>query len=223
MRELICMIGASGSGKSTAARILEKTYGYTYVTSSDYIRRLRAEIEDYCGHCPDTNILIGMVSKYHKHGFNGFMKGVFERIDSQRIVWDSCINTHDLEQVLGCFDRVYYLCMSAPVSERMKRVAERGSYPGRTLEEIAAITANVDRYERSLGLGDLMLQGDWYISAETGEELERALCSFLSRCVPSSVEQKISDLKGDFTVPEINQADIDAYKRYMNSGGGRSW
>lgn len=219
MRELICMIGASGSGKSTAARILEKTHGYTYVTSSDYIRQLRTEIENCCGHSVDTNILIGMISKYYEHGFNGFMRDVFERVNFQRIVWDSCININNLDQVISCFDRVYYLCMTAPLSVRMKRIAERGSYPGRNLDEVTFITANVDKYERNLGLGELMLQGDWYISAETNDELKIKLCKFLSICQPSSVEQKISNLKKDFTVLEIKQVDIDAYLRYMNSEG----
>ena len=223
MRKLICMIGASGAGKSTVAEILEKEYGYTYITSSAYIKQIRDEISQYFGYQIDNNVLIGIISKYHNAGFNGFMKNIFEECKSENIVWDSCLNIHELELVLDCFDQVYYLCMTAPFQLRMKRISERGTYPGASIDKVITRTTNVDKYERDLGLGELMLQGDWYINAGTMTELEAEIKTFLTECIPTSPELKKSFLSRNFSTPEIKNEDIMIYQKYMNSKGNKIW
>lgn len=223
MRKLICMIGASGSGKSTAAKIFEKEYGYTYITSSAYIKQIISEISDYYGYQIDSNVLIGIISQYHNAGFNGFMKNIFERCQSEKIVWDSCLNIHNLDLVLDCFEQVFFLCMTAPFQVRMKRIAERGSYPGVSIDEIVTRTANVDQYERHLGLGDLMLQGDWYINASTMTDLETEIKDFLTKCIPTSVQYKKTYLSRCFSTPKIQNEDIKIYQQYMSSEGKNIW
>lgn len=223
MRELICMIGTSGSGKSTAARILEKEYGYTYITSSDYIKLIKSDITQQYGYQIDTNVLIGIISQYYNAGFNGFMRDIFKKCHSEKIVWDSCLNIHNLDLVLNCFDKVYFLCMTAPFQNRMKRIAERGSYPGASMNEVVLRTTNVDQYEKQLGLGELMLQGDWYINVYTIEDLKTKLNSFLKECVPTSVEYKKTTLLNNSTVPEIKKEDIIIYQQYMNEKGENIW
>lgn len=223
MRKIICMIGASGSGKSTAAKIIEKEYGFKYVTSSSYVKQLSDEIKKYCGYRIDINVLIGIISEYHDAGFNGFMKNIFERTDFDNVVWDSCLNVYELELVIDRFDEIYYLCMTAPFKQRMKRIMERGTYSDASLDEVIARTANVDTYEKSLGLGELMIYGDWYINASTLGDLKTEIKNFFAECVPTSLELKKTFLSRSFFKPIIKKEDIIAYQNYMSSRKGKIW
>lgn len=126
----------------------------------------------------DKNELLASISLYYNEGFNGFMKEIFENENSKKIVWDSYINTNNLEMVLEQFDKVYFLAMTNSFRERIRRVSERGSYPGCDLYEIRRNIEKVDQFERSLGLGDLMLLADWTIVSNDIHDLENKISFF---------------------------------------------
>lgn len=223
MKELICMIGLSGAGKSTAAKILSEKYGYEYVTSSDYVKMIRKEIFDLYNYDFDTNNLIGAISEYYAAGFNEFMSHIFINNHCSKIVWDSCVNIHHIDKVLSCFDKVYFLCMTAPHNTRILRIKKRGSYPDKTLEEVEKSTIRVDEYERMLGLGELMLLSDWFINASSFLELEKNIDEFILKCDPTSVEYKICHSKNNFDLPALPESDLMYFGKYMSSKMGERW
>lgn len=217
------MIGLSGTGKSTAAKILSEKYGYEYVTSSDYVKKIKKDIFDLYNYDFDTNNLIGTISEYYDAGFNEFMSKIFTNNHCSKIVWDSCVNIHHIEKVLACFNKVYFLCMTAPYNTRISRIKKRGSYPNETLEKVEERTIKVDEYERMLGLGDLTLLSDWFIDASNLLELENSIDEFILECNPTSVEYKIHHSKNSINLPALPQSDLMCFSKYMSSKEGEKW
>lgn len=220
MRELICLIGPSGAGKSTAAKIISEKYGYEYITSSNYVNQIKSQIHNSLDYEYDSNELIASISLLYSEGFNGFMKEIFENLNSNKIVWDSCININCLEVVLRQFDKVYFLAMTAPFKERIMRVSSRECYIDYDLYEISRRIEKVDKYERSLGLGDLMLISDWTIVANDIQDLENKLAIFCSQCKPTDINNKVSMIDNRFVFPKKEEINMSPLLEYVSLQGG---
>lgn len=220
MKELICLIGPSGAGKSTAGHILEKKYGYTYITASKYIQELKTDIEAVTGYSYDLNELIAAVSAEMPKGFNEYVEHVFLKNNSDRIVWDSCINTSHLDTVLKHFEKVYFLCFNVPYARRIQRVLERGSLGPNVSFDIAKRKIYlVDLYERALGMGDLMALADWTIVADSLSGLDAELSHFIDQCRPTSVEEKIKACNDHFIIPAKEALITTPLMQYLKKKG----
>ena len=73
--------------------------------------------------------------------------------------------------VLDLFDKVSFLCLTAPMEVRVRRVMQRPHFVNKTFDDVFDAVMKVDQYERCLGVGDLMLLSDWTISTDTMDEL----------------------------------------------------
>lgn len=221
MRELICLIGPSGAGKSTAARILSEEFGYKEVSSSPYIRLLKEKISETQEYNYDSNELIGAVSKYYKNGFNEFMSIIFQKYEtSKTIVWDSCINIHNIKLVLDLFDKVSFLCLTAPMEVRVRRVMQRPHFVNKTFDEVFDAVMKVDQYERCLGVGDLMLLSDWTISTDTMDELLIQIRNFIMQCKPTLPSEKVFACNYESEFKDYSSINISPLEKYLNKTNG---
>lgn len=219
MKELICLIGPSGAGKSTAGRILEKSFGYTCISASTNLKELKKNIENVTKYSYDLNELIASVSAVLPNGFNEYAEHVLVNSKVDRIVWDSCININHLDIVLQHFDKVYFLCFNAAFDQRIKRICQRGSFNEASSTSVKQEVFRIDQYERALGLGDLMLFADWYITADCYDELERKLSQFISQCSPTSVDEKIRYCNERFCLPSPESLTTKPLLQYLELQG----
>lgn len=213
MKELICLIGPSGVGKSTAGRMLEEKFGYVYFSASAYVNEIKKKIVLNYEYEYETNDLIAAISLYYKKGYNEFVTNILRDIKHEKIVWDSCVNMFNIEDVLNCFDKVYFLSMTAPYLERVKRVMNRGRYQGKSFEEVKESINYIDQYERTLGVGDLMLFSDWTINTKSIDELEMNLSDFLKKCSPTTVKEKIEMITYRFEKDDIQHINLEPLKK----------
>ncbi|MDV3429504.1 MAG: AAA family ATPase, partial [Bacillota bacterium] len=122
MRELICLVGLSGSGKSTVGKYLERK-GYYYCSPGSYLKHISKEIENRFDYKYKYNDLIMSVEKVYEKGFNQFVSKVLQQIKNEKVVLDSLININNLEDIFDLYDKVFILAVSAPLNNRIERVS----------------------------------------------------------------------------------------------------
>jgi len=215
MKELICLIGPSGGGKSTVSKILSESYHYTLASTTFFVKDLKKKIQSTKNYLYDTNELIAAVSLYYKFGFNEFISERLDSLNSDKIVWDSCININDIEVILSRFDRVTFLALTAAYDVRIKRIIARGTYPQKSYTDVRKIIDKIDQYERSLGLGDLILLSDYTICVEGLDHLKESIDRFMSICIPTSVEEKIRNCNYKFPLPTAENINLLPLSEYL--------
>lgn len=218
MRELLCLIGPSGAGKSTSAKWLAEHEKFFVVSSTTYVAKLKEDILHSQGVLYTNNDMRACISLLWPGGFNGFMAQNMSAVPYDRIAWDSCVNIHNLGLVLDCFDKACFLSFDAPMQARIKRVAERKIYNGLSLEDVARIVERIDQYERSLGLGDLMLLSDWNINTYESS-LDLCMETFFRQCNPTSIDMKKQRIETPFPPLSREKFNIEAFEKYLENSG----
>ena len=211
MKELICLIGPSGGGKSTVSKILSESYHYTLASTTFFVKDLKKKIQSTKNYLYDTNELIAAVSLYYKFGFNEFISERLDSLNSDKIVWDSCININDIEVISG--NTISDL--PTPYDVRIKRIIARGTYPQKSYTDVRKIIDKIDQYERSLGLGDLILLSDYTICVEGLDHLKESIDRFMSICIPTSVEEKIRNCNYKFPLPTAENINLLPLSEYL--------
>lgn len=215
MNELICLIGPSGAGKSTVSKLLVEKYGYYLASTTSFLNELKDRIKNKVNYTYNTNELIAAISVTYKFGFNEFIAEQMSSF-SGKTVWDSCININNLDIILRKFDKVIFLALTASYNTRITRVLERGTYPQKSFQEIRKIVNSIDQYERSLGLGDLMLLSDYTICVDGIDNLKNSIDVFINTCTPSSIEEKISMINYNFQISAFDNINVSPLLEYLN-------
>lgn len=207
MRKLICLIGTSGAGKSSCARILESQYGFTFFKQRDFIRNLKSRFEQKTNLSLSYNEFLAALSLSNEKGFNYFVSKWLMAVESDLVVWESCLNSSNLDGILSQFDEVYFLNVVAPFETRVQRVLKRDFSIETSPSQVEERLFIVDQYEMSLGLGNLMVLSDWVINSCEGCDLGFAVKNFIECCKPTSVDYKLKNLS--FSLPELKDSGID--------------
>lgn len=218
MRELLCLIGPSGAGKSTSAKWLAEHKDFFVVSSTTYVTRLKEDILHSQGVLYTNNDMRACISLLWPGGFNGFMAQNMSAVPYDRIAWDACVNIHNLGLVLDCFDKACFLSLDAPMQVRIKRVAERKIYNGLSLDDVSRIVELIDQYERSLGLGDLMLLSDWNVNTYESS-LDLCMDTFFRQCNPSSIDIKKQKIENPFPPLSRENFNTGAFEKYLEKSG----
>ena len=198
MKEIICMIGPSGAGKSTAAKILEREFGYYYFAPFQYVLRIKNEIKLRSNYEYSINDLLVAITQHYEKGYNEFISTLLNKIGNNKIVFDSCVNKNHLSLVMNKFDSVLFLTITNSFVNRLNRVARRDANKNYPMDTIKNNLSMTDQHERKLGLGDLMLFSDWTIYSDESCDLLGAISDFLKNCNPTTKEEKVLQLTSDF-------------------------
>lgn len=86
------------------------------------------------------------------------------------------------------------------------------------MSNLELVLDNIDQYERSLGLGDLMLLSDWCIDTYQ-TPLVNSMNSFFTECRPSSIAEKKQKIMTCFYPPCKNDILIEPCEKYLKEIG----